>query len=217
MSYGSLFVISAPSGAGKTTLLKMVLQNLSGLAFSVSHTTRPKRPGEIDGRDYHFVSHDEFLRLQSAGGFLEWAEVHGNLYGTGRAQVEHAMAQGLDILLDIDVQGARQVREARVEHTWLLFIAPPDMAELERRLTGRGTDAAEVIALRLANARREMSSMDLYDFVVVNDMIERAADTIRAIIIAERSRTRRNADGTPINPQGATHDQPPTDSPTGTP
>jgi len=199
MNSGSLFVISAPSGAGKTTLLKMVLPTLPNLAFSVSYTTRARRPGEIDGRDYHFVSRDEFLRLRDKGGFLEWAEVHGNLYGTGRAQVEQEMARGLDILLDIDVQGARQIREAGVTNTWLLFIAPPDMAELERRLTSRGTDLAEIIALRLANARQEMASIGLYDFVVLNDQLERAADTIRAIIIAERSRTRRNALGRPIN------------------
>jgi guanylate kinase len=205
MSQGSLFVISAPSGAGKTTLLKMVLAAVPKLVFSISHTTRSRRPDEIDGRDYHFVSREEFLRLRAEGGFLEWAEVHGNLYGTGRVQVEHELAQGVDILLDIDVQGARQIREAKVDNTRLLFIAPPDMAELERRLIGRGTDQAAVIALRLANARREMASMDLYDFVVVNDKRERAADTIRAIIIAERSRTRRDADGQPINL--ASHDR----------
>jgi len=199
MNSGSLFVISAPSGAGKTTLLKMVLPTLPNLDFSVSYTTRARRPGEIAGRDYNFVSRDEFLRLRDKGGFLEWAEVHGNLYGTGRAQVEQEMARGLDILLDIDVQGARQIREAGVTNTWLLFIAPPDMAELERRLTSRGTDLAEIIALRLANARQEMASIGLYDFVVLNDQLERAADTIRAIIIAERSRTRRNALGRPIN------------------
>ncbi len=192
---GMLLVLSAPSGCGKTTILKRVMAGLPGLVFSVSHTTRPPRPGEQDGRDYHFVDRAAFvaIRDRQPSGFLEWAEVHGNLYGTSREEVSRLRAQGLDVVLDIDVQGA-----ARVRRDWdpvTVFIAPPSLAELERRLRGRGTEAEETIALRLANARREMAAADDYQYLVVNDDLDVAVDALRAIIVAERCRRRRMPSG----------------------
>ncbi|MFP7753354.1 guanylate kinase [Thermodesulfobacteriota bacterium B35] len=195
MSEGMLLVLSAPSGCGKTTILKRVMAELPGLVFSVSHTTRAPRPGEVDGRDYHFVGRDEFetIRDRTPSGFLEWAEVHGNLYGTSRQEVERLRARGLDVVLDIDVQGAVQVRRDWDPVT--VFIAPPSLAELERRLRGRGTEAAETIALRLANARREMKAAADYEYLVVNDVLDVAVDALRSIIVAERCRRRRAPSG----------------------
>ncbi|HEB51160.1 MAG TPA: guanylate kinase [Desulfobulbus sp.] len=195
MNEGMLLILSAPSGCGKTTLLKRVMADLPGLVFSVSHTTRPPRPGEVNGRDYHFVERREFeaMRDRRPSGFLEWAEVHGNLYGTSREEVERLRAQGLDVVLDIDVQGAAQIRA-----TWdpvTVFIAPPSLAELERRLRGRGTEAEETIALRLANGRREMETAGDYDYLVVNDVLDVAVDALRSIIVAERCRRRRMPSG----------------------
>ncbi len=198
MSEGILLVLSAPSGCGKTTILKQVMAGLPGLVFSVSHTTRPPRPGEKGGRDYHFVSRREFeaIRDREPPGFLEWAEVHGNLYGTSREEVGRLRTRGLDVVLDIDVQGAAQIRRSCDPVT--VFIAPPSLAELERRLRGRGTEAEETIALRLANARREMQAMADYDYLVVNDDLEVAVDALRSIIVAERCRRRRDPSGRPV-------------------
>jgi len=195
---GSLFVISAPSGTGKTTILKKVMAAVAGLSFSISHTTRAPRAGEQDGVDYHFVDRDRFVAMRDAGAFLEWAEVHGNFYGTSRAAVDAGLAVGTDIILDIDVQGCRQVRAAASDAV-SLFVVPPSWAELERRLTGRGTDGEETIRLRLANARKEMADIGHYDYVVVNDVLESAVATMIAIIHAERSRHRRTAAGAPMN------------------
>ncbi len=197
MSQAKLFVISAPSGAGKTTLLRRVMADLANLSFSVSHTTRSPRTGERDGVDYFFVDRAGFQKMVGEGGFLEWAEVHGNCYGTSRAAVLERLAAGVDVILDIDVQGARQIREAGVEAVFL-FIAPPSWQELERRLAGRGTDSAETIRLRCANARREMTEAGWYDYLVVNDDLREAVETFRAVILAERSRQRRRPDGTPV-------------------
>jgi guanylate kinase len=196
---GNLFVVSAPSGAGKTTILRRILTLVPGLAFSVSHTTRAPRSGERHGIDYFFVSREEFAALRAQEGFLEWAEVHGNFYGTSKTAAASELANGLDIILDIDVQGARQVREQSEWHAVSLFIAPPSWWELERRLTARNTESTETIRLRLANARREMAEAAHYDYMIVNNQLEEAVDTMRAIIVAERSRHRRSISGLPVS------------------
>jgi len=199
MSRGNLFIISAPSGAGKSTILKKLLAMVPNLAFSVSHTTRCPRPGEINGREYHFVDRPAFEGMRADEAFLEWAEVHGNLYGTSRKGIEAQQAKGFDVFLDIDVQGARQLRDCGHPGAIFLFIAPPSWPELERRLRGRGTDPEETVQLRLRNARREMEDADRYDYLVINDQLDEAADVLRAVIIAERCKARRNPDGLPID------------------
>lgn len=193
---GSLIVISAPSGTGKTTLLKELFARLEAVTFSVSHTTRPPRAGEEDGVDYHFVDKERFRRMTEREEFLEWAEVHGNFYGTSRLVVERFLEQGFDVVLDIDTQGARQVRErATAGRCISIFIAPPSWEEQARRLSGRGTDSPETIQLRLANGRREMEDAPLYDYLVVNETVSEAVGVLEAIVIAERSRTRRDRRG----------------------
>ena len=189
MAEGILLVVSAPSGCGKTTILKQVMAKLSGLAFSVSHTTRQPRGGELDGIDYHFVSKEEFIAIrdQQPSGFLEWAEVHGNFYGTSRRDVEVLLAAGKDVVLDIDIQGAEQVRNNTDPVT--VFISPPTLAELERRLRGRGTESPESLAVRLANAEEEMAAADVYRYRIVNDVLEQAVCDLQAIITAERRNT----------------------------
>jgi len=201
VSNGILFVISAPSGCGKTTILKRVIADLPGLVFSVSHTTRSPRPGEKDGRDYHFVSRDEFEAIRDAqpSGFLEWAAVHGSLYGTCREEVSRELAAGRDVILDIDVQGAIQVQERCAPVS--VFIAPPSFAELEQRLRNRGTESGRILALRLENAEKELEAMDGYDYLIINDRLEEAVESLRAVIIAERCRCRRTLDGMPAQPQ----------------
>ncbi|MDR9501859.1 MAG: guanylate kinase [Desulfurivibrionaceae bacterium] len=194
---GNLIIISAPSGTGKSTLLQKVLPRLQGLTFSVSHTTRAPRQGEKDGREYHFVSREAFLALRDQGGFLEWAEVHGNFYGTSREEVAARVARGLDVFLDIDIQGARQVRQAAADAI-SIFISPPSWEEQEKRLMGRGTDSAETIRLRLANAKAEMAEAGFYDFVVVNDDLETAARMLEAIVLAMRAKNRRHVSGEPL-------------------
>jgi guanylate kinase len=198
MSSGKLFILSAPSGAGKTTLLKRVMADLQGLAFSVSHTTRRPRAGEQDGIDYHFVSREQFEGMREQGIFLEWAEVHGNLYGTSRPAVLAQLETGLDVILDIDVQGAAILRRSAAIPAASLFISPPSLQELERRLRGRGTDSEETILLRLKNARMEMQAAVEYEYLIVNDRLEQAIDTLRAIVIAERSRGHRLPTGQSI-------------------
>ncbi len=187
---GELFIVSAPSGAGKTTILKRVLAHLHGVTFSVSHTTRPPRPGEVDGRDYHFVSHDEFRELIEKGAFLEWAQVHSDLYGTSREEVERAIERGDDVILDIDVQGARSIRE-RYDGGVFIFIVPPSMEELERRLKKRDTESEDTIRLRLENARRELEAVVEYDYIVINDDLDLAVEAVTSIFLAERSRKER--------------------------
>ncbi|MGB3649480.1 MAG: guanylate kinase [Desulfobulbales bacterium] len=199
MYHGSLFIISAPSGTGKTTILKKIIAAMKKTVFSVSHTTRTLRAGEQDGVDYFFIDKDTFVTMEQHGFFLEWAEVHGNLYGTSRSTVQAASEQGLDIILDIDVQGARQVKEKLKDKGVFIFIAPPSLEELARRLAGRSTEAEAIIATRLANAKEEMKSIDDYDYVIVNDRVEQAVEILKSIIIAERSRTRRDLSGEPLN------------------
>ena len=191
MNNGFLLVLSAPSGCGKTTILRQVMTDLSGLSFSVSHTTRQPRPGEENGRDYHFVSPEQFLALrdQQPSGFLEWAEVHGNFYGTSRQEVEQRLRAGADVILDIDVQGAAQVRANAEPVT--VFIAPPSLEELERRLRGRGTESEKSLRRRLANASQEMQAADAYSYLIVNDRLEEAVQALKSVIIAERCRRRR--------------------------
>jgi guanylate kinase len=190
MSEGILLVLSAPSGCGKTTILRQVMAELPGLSFSVSHTTRQSRPGEVNGRDYHFVSLDQFqsIRDRQPSGFLEWAEVHGNCYGTSRQEVDSRLAVGNDVILDIDVQGAKQVRCNAAPVT--VFIAPPSLAELERRLRGRGTESEESLRRRLNNAEKEMQAADAYTYLIVNDRLEQAVLELKSVIIAERCRRR---------------------------
>ena len=180
-------VVSAPSGAGKTTVLARVLAETPGLRFSVSHTTRPPRGGERDGVDYHFVDRDRFVRLRDAGALLEWAEVHGNLYGTGLAELEQARSAGCDVLLDLDVQGAAQVR-ARIPGAVLAFILPPSYEVLERRLRGRGQDDESAIRRRLAAAGREIDAFVNFDYAIVNEDLELCVAQLESIVSAARCR-----------------------------
>ena len=181
-----LFVITGPSGSGKSTLIKKVRRALGGLAFSVSHTTRARRPSERDGVDYHFVSERIFERMVREKRFLEHARVHGHLYGTSRAEVE-AKSRRQDIILDIDVQGARQVR-ARVPGAVLIFVMPPVASMLRRRLLGRGEDSREDVARRLRNAGTEVRAYAEFDYVVVNDDLDRAVADLKTVIRAARHR-----------------------------
>lgn len=185
-----LVVVSGPSGAGKSTVVSRVLARAPDLAASISATTRPPRAGERDGIDYLFVAREEFERRRGAGEFLEWAEVHGNLYGTPAAFVEATLRAGTSVLLEIDVQGALAVKSARPDAV-LVFIMPPGFEQLRARLRGRGTDADDVIRRRLENATREMSLHDRYDYVVVNDEIERCAEDCLAVLRAEALRRER--------------------------
>lgn len=172
-----------------------------GLVFSVSHTTRPSRPEEIDGSDYHFVSRETFHAIRSTrpSGFLEWAEVHGNFYGTSRVEVAKHLDAGDDVILDIDVQGAIQVQQSSEPVS--VFIAPPSEDELEARLRRRGTESETEIRLRLQNARKEMAFSTVYDYFILNDRLEEAVDSLRSIIVAERCRRRRAPDGSPVQMQ----------------
>ncbi len=191
--FGLVVVFSGPSGAGKTTVYRQLLEQRTDLAFSVSCTTRPPRPGEVDGTDYHFVDRQAFLERVDRGEFLEWAEVHGNLYGTPRPEIERRIAAGLSVILDIDVQGARQVRQ-RVRggdleaRTLFIFTAPSRLAVIEERLRRRATDAEATIARRLANTRREMQAWREYDYLVVNDGVDEAVADLAAIIDGARQR-----------------------------
>jgi guanylate kinase len=181
-----LFVISGPSGCGKSTLIKEVRRQTAGLGFSVSHTTRAPRPSEKDGVDYHFVPVAKFERMARAGKFLEWAKVHGHLYGTSRAEVERRRPER-DVILDIDVQGARQVRR-KVPEACFVFIMPPAAGELRRRLKKRGEDAPEALGRRLTNARAEIRAYPEFDYVVVNDDLRKAVEELRTVIAAARLR-----------------------------
>ena len=178
---GRLYVISAPSGAGKTSLVKALLAARANLAVSVSHTTRRQRPNQVDGRDYHFIDVPRFEQMVAAGAFLEHARVFDNRYGTGRAQLEAQLTAGHDVVLEIDWQGARQVRAA-LPGCISIFILPPSRATLEQRLEGRGTDSPEVIARRLADAVADMSHWSEFDYVVVNDRFEQAVAELSTIL-----------------------------------
>ncbi|MCA1765234.1 MAG: guanylate kinase [Desulfobulbaceae bacterium] len=198
MAEGRLYIVSAPSGTGKTTILKKLMAELPALTFSVSHTTRAPRENESDGRDYHFVKKAEFSRMREGGEFLESAEVHGNLYGTALGAVIGQLDAGTDVILDIDVQGAAQVKKSKKIEPVTIFIVPPSMSELERRLSGRGTDSSETIRLRLDNAATEMAGMENYDHVIVNDELGEALEMVKAVILAQRSRAGRTRNGSPI-------------------
>jgi guanylate kinase len=189
---GILFIVSAPSGAGKTSLVRALLGRDPGLALSVSSTTRSPRPGETDGVHYHFLSHDAFGAAVAAGAFLEHAQVFGNRYGTRESDVRACLAEGRDLILEIDWQGARQVR-ARLPESVGIFVLPPSMAELERRLRTRATDSDSVIAGRLAQARDDLGHARDYDYLVVNDDFETALGELAAIALAERLRAARQA------------------------
>lgn len=188
---GLMLVLSSPSGAGKSTIARNLLASDPGLELSVSVTTRPRRPSEIEGVHYRFVSVAEFNRLKDADALLEWAEVHGNFYGTPRGPAELAMAEGRDMLFDIDWQGAVQLNQRIGADIVSIFILPPSMRELKARLKRRAEDADAVIETRLRNAREELEHWREYDYVVVNDDLERAFQSVKAIVAAERLRRDR--------------------------
>lgn len=188
---GILFVVSSPSGAGKSTISRKLLAGDAQLTMSVSATTRPPRPGEQDGVDYHFVDLARFKDMVGDGEFLEWAHVFDHRYGTPRAPVEAALRAGRDVLFDIDWQGAQQLYQQAGGDVVRVFIFPPSMAELDRRLRGRGTDAEEVIARRMGRAAAEVSHWDGYDYVLVNDDVERCYADVAAILAAERLKRSR--------------------------
>ncbi len=188
---GLMLVLSSPSGAGKSTIARNLLENDHALELSVSVTTRQRRPSEIDGVHYHFVSMREFERMRDTDALLEHAEVHGNFYGTPREPVEQAMSEGRDMLFDIDWQGAEQLNQKMRADIVSIFILPPSMAELKQRLKRRAEDADDTIAMRLANARNEIEHWREYDYVVVNDDLDRAYGAVRSIVAAERLRRDR--------------------------
>ena len=188
---GLMLILSSPSGAGKTTISRMLLERDSDIALSVSATTRPMRPGEIDGKHYHFVSQTEFDQMVEDDAFYEWATVFGHSYGTPKAQIRAGLKAGHDFLFDIDWQGTQQLYQKDQQDVVRVFILPPSIDELRRRLTGRGTDSAEVIAARMERARAEISHWDGYDYVVINDDVEACYTQVCEILHAERMKRAR--------------------------
>jgi guanylate kinase len=189
---GILFVISSPSGGGKGTLIRRLLDTVPGVSYSVSWTTRDARPAEKDGVNYHFVDEEEFARMRDGGGFLEWAVVHGHLYGTARSVVEQELSEGHDIVVEIDVQGAEAVRAAfDFDSVVSVFILPPSFEVMRARLSARMTERQDEFELRLANARGEVEQYRHFDYVVLNDEVERAAAQLSGIVLAERARRER--------------------------
>ena len=184
---GILFVISSPSGGGKGTLIRRVLTRMPRLGYSVSWTTRAPRQGEVDGREYHFVTPEDFMAARERGEFLEWASVHGNFYGTSVKVVERELVAGRDIVLEIDVQGATTLRRIGIEAV-SVFIIPPSFEILRRRLTGRQSENSDALALRLQNSRGEVEHYREFDYVVLNDDVDRAATQLASIVYAERAR-----------------------------
>jgi guanylate kinase len=190
MTRGLLFIVSAPSGTGKTTLVDRLVQILPNLCKSLSYASRPRRPAERDGVDYNFISREAFEAMIARAELLEWADVFGNLYGTSRADTERLLASGQDVVLVIDVQGARQVKASGIDHT-SIFVLPPSYDALETRLRGRSSDTEEAMQRRLATARAEVGGYTDYDYVVINDQLEATVVRLQEIIAAERSRTHR--------------------------
>ncbi|WP_042429489.1 guanylate kinase [Comamonas granuli] len=184
---GNLFVVAAPSGAGKSSLVKALMELDSQVFASVSHTTRAPRGQEKHGREYYFASDAEFDAMVAGGAFVEWAHVHGRRYGTSKKAIEERIAQGSDVILEIDYQGALQVRRA-FANAVLIFILPPSWEELRSRLERRGEDSAEVIEMRLVNAAEEMAQVHQFDFVIINELFERALFDLKAIVHAQRLR-----------------------------
>lgn len=193
MSKGTLYILSAPSGAGKTSLVKALISQDAQACVSVSHTTRQSRPGEVEGWDYHFTDHATFDRMVTAGDFLEYAEVFTNKYGTSRSWVESTLAEGKDVILEIDWQGAQQVR-LQMPDAVSIFILPPSRAALLERLNKRGQDSAEVIDQRMAEAVSEMSHYNEFDYLVINDQFERSSLELQAIFLAKRQRIDRQTE-----------------------
>jgi guanylate kinase len=189
---GLVFIISAPSGAGKTTLLKRLLKELPDLRFSVSYTTRPPRAGEQKGKDYHFVSPSVFQRMVEEEEFLEWAEVLGNRYGTARKELKALASRGVDLVLDIDTQGAKQVVE-KVHPTVLIYILPPSLKALRQRLVKRSLDPPEMIRLRFASAQQDMEEARGYHYVIINERLEDTLEKLKAVLIAERCRKEKDS------------------------
>ncbi|MCX7015503.1 MAG: guanylate kinase [Candidatus Sumerlaeota bacterium] len=187
---GMLIVVSAPSGGGKSSVLRGVMERVDNLSYSISATSRPKRAAEVEGKDYYFIPREEFEKRIKEGFFLEWAEVHGHLYGTPRALVERLLGEGLDILLDVDVQGGLELRRA-LPQTVLIFVMPPSMNALEERLRARQSDSEDAIRLRLHNAATEIQFWSQYDYVVVNEHLEDAIRGVENIIHVERMRASR--------------------------
>jgi guanylate kinase len=188
---GLMLIIASPSGAGKTTLSRLLLQKESGITMSVSVTTRPRRPSEVDGIHYHFLSKRDFETIRDRGDLLEWAEVHGNMYGTPRAPVEAALSDGKDVLFDIDVQGTLQLYEKARPDIVSVFILPPTVGEMQARLQRRAEDDQQTIRKRLATAHRELPRWEEFDYVIVNDDLDRAFSELQAILLAERLRRSR--------------------------
>jgi guanylate kinase len=189
---GVLLIVASPSGAGKTSLCRRLMADHGALELSISMTTRPIRPGEVADRDYHFVSHEEFQRLIDEDAFLEWADVHGNRYGSPRAPIDRALAEGRDVLFDIDWQGARDIAAKCPEDAVRIFILPPSLEELRRRLVTRSQDHEDVIERRIQNAKGEIEHCDEFDYVFVNDDFDRSYAELAHIYHAERSKRRRN-------------------------
>lgn len=188
---GLMFILSSPSGTGKTTIARRILTEDGEIRLSVSYTTRPQRPGEVEGRDYYFVEPREFNRKVEAGEFLEWAEVFGHLYGTPKAEIKAGLKSGQDYLFDIDWQGTQQLYQRMEVDVVRVFLLPPSIDELERRLSSRGTDSADVVAARMSRARSEISHWDGYDYVVVNDDIDACFAKVTGILHSERMRRAR--------------------------
>ena len=189
---GLMFILSSPSGAGKTTIARMLLEEDPGISLSVSATTRPMRAGEVEGVDYHFVDQAEFERMVAAGEFFEWAHVFGHSYGTPKAHIKQGLRDGRDFLFDVDWQGTQQLYQKAERDVVRVFILPPSLAELKRRLVARATDPAEVIASRMARAQAEISHWDGYDYVVINDEVGACFSKVKQILAAERlSRARQ--------------------------
>lgn len=189
MEKGRLYIISAPSGAGKSTLCSMLINKYPAVRYSISYTTRAPRGNEQNGKEYFFINKAEFENMAANNDFLEWAEVHGNYYGTSKKQIDDALKQGIDIFLDIDPQGAMQLKEKLNGNATFIFIAAPSLQELKSRLEKRGTDKAENIALRLENAKKEVEYFDKYDYLIINDASDDAFKKLETVYLAEKLRT----------------------------